>query len=332
MASLAPRRFTSALVPFVLQVLRARGVDVRPLERKYLRGQSAAEVSLPELAALLEDGARAAKDPRFGLHCAQAMGRGSYGLLEFALRAAPTARIAMEQLARYGRLINPLVRWSLEVDGDEVSLHHRAPRAGGVGRQGNLFTVARIVQIAREMLGDEVHPTAAWFAHRERQPEEEVLRFLGTASVAFGRASNGVSFPAALLARAPRDADAELNRALEVHGVALLAQCADLDDAYERARAALVQELPRGVASLAGVAKKLHVAPRTLQRRLAEQGVTFAALLSEVRAAQAERLLLRTDTPLQDVARQLGYSDRAAFGRAFRGWTGTTPAQFRERA
>src|SRR5207247_1094500 len=112
------------------------------------------EVSLPELGALMASAADVLGDALFGLHCAQAMPRGSYGLLEFALRAAPSGRVAMEQLSRYGSLINPLVRWIIEDDGKEIALHHRAPHQDGVGRQANIFTVARIVAIAREMLGD----------------------------------------------------------------------------------------------------------------------------------------------------------------------------------
>lgn len=333
--TLKAKRFTSALVPFVLSWIRAKGKDVKGLEKKYLHvrtadGIATPEVSLDELGAFLTDAAKVLGDPLFGLHCAQGMSRGAYGLLEFGLRSAPTGRLSMEQLARYGALINPLVRWSLEVDGDEVALHHRAPKKGGVGRQGNFFTVTRILQIAREMLGDDVVPVRAWFAHTEKECPEEVARFLGTKHLAFGRASNGIAFSEQTLARVPVDADAELNRALELHGQAVLAQCGDEQDAYERARSVVVDSLPKGAASLEKVAKKLHVTPRTLQRRLGENGVTFAALLNEVRRAQAERLLGRSDAPLAEVAELVGYADTAAFVRAFRGWTGTTPGKFRE--
>lgn len=335
MAALRARRFTSALVPWVLGYVRAKGKDPKPLEKKYLHvraadGNATPEVSLDELGALLGDAAKLLGDPLFGLHAAAAMSRGSYGLLEFGLRSAPTGRLAIEQLATYGALINPLVRWSLEVDGDEVSLHHRAPKKGGVGRNGNVFTVCRIVRIAREMMGEDVKPVRAWFAHDEKACPPELLAFLGTSEVAFGRASNGVSFSKATLDRPTAEADAELNRALELHGKAVLTQCGDLDDAYERARGAVIELLPGGKATLTGAAKRLHVTPRTLQRRLAEHGISFAALLHEVRRAQAERLLLRSDAPLAEVAEQVGYRDAATFVRAFRGWTGTTPGRFRD--
>jgi hypothetical protein len=154
MASLGARRFSSSLVPFVLTLVRQKGLDPASLERRYLHLRAAtgqgAEVSLAELEGVLEDASKLTKDPLFGLHAALAMPRGSYGLLEFALRSAPTARVAIEQLGRYGAIINPLVRWSVAVDGDEISVSHRPPRKGGVGRQANVFTVARILQIARE--------------------------------------------------------------------------------------------------------------------------------------------------------------------------------------
>ncbi|MFO0599960.1 MAG: AraC family transcriptional regulator ligand-binding domain-containing protein [Myxococcaceae bacterium] len=335
MPALRAKRFTSALVPLVLTYVRSKGKDPKALEKKYLHvrsdeGHASPEVSLDELGGILADAAKLLGDPLFGFHCALGMSRGAYGLLEFGLRSAPTGRIAMEQLATYGALINPLVRWSLELDGDEVSLHHRAPRPGGVGRHGNFFTVTRILQIAREMMGDDVTPVRAWFAHDEKEAPPEIARFLSTTQVAFGRASNGLSFSQEMLERVPTGADPELNRALELHGQAVLAQCGDVDDAYERARGAVIELLPKGDATLARAAKKLHVTPRTLQRRLGEVGVSFGALVNEVRRAQAERLLLRTDESVAEVAELVGYRDAAAFVRAFRGWTGTTPGKFRE--
>lgn len=330
---LKAKRFTSALVPYVLTYVRMNGKDPSALEKKYLRGTSTPEVSLPELGAILGDAAKLLSDDLFGLHAAIGMSRGGYGLLEFGLRSAPTGRVAMEQLATFGALINPLVRWSLEVDGDEIALHHRAPHKGGVGRHGNHFTVARILQIAREMMGDDVTPLRAWFAHSERTCPAELQKFLGTSNVDFGRASNGIIFSAKTLERVPVGADAALNQALELHGRAVLERCgAEIDDAWTRVRGAVLELLPRGNATLVKVAKKLHVTPRTLQRRLEEHGGSFADLLAEVRRTHAERLLTRSDEPIAHVATQVGYADAATFVRAFRGWTGTTPGQFRTRA
>jgi AraC-like DNA-binding protein len=68
-----------------------------------------------------------------------------------------------------------------------------------------------------------------------------------------------------------------------------------------------------------------------LQRRLTEEGVTFADLLTEVRVQLAHTLLVEESLPVVQVAARLGYADAAAFGRAFKRWTGKSPGSFRPR-
>lgn len=331
----AARRFHSALVPFVFSLLRRQGKDPGPLERRFLStrgsdGAPVAEVTLEELGAVLAEAGALSGDPLFGLHCAQAMPRGAYGLLEFALRAAPTGRQALEQLASYGALINPLVRWTLEADAHEVALHHRAPRRGGMGAHGNVFTVARVLRISREMLGDDVRPTRAWFAHAAKACPPELLAVLGCRDVAFGRASSGLAFDVATLERASKEADPALNEALRHHAAAVLPHLAD-EELYGRARRVVLELLPKGKATLAATAKRLHRSPRTLQRQLGLEGTSFAALLATVRRERAEVLLARGDEPVEAVGRAVGYADPAAFGRAFRAWTGVAPGAWRAR-
>ncbi len=68
---------------------------------------------------------------------------------------------------------------------------------------------------------------------------------------------------------------------------------------------------------------------RTLQRRLAEAGVSFARLVAEARLDKAVRLLEDPGIKLVDIALELGFSDHAHFTRAFRQWTGIAPREFR---
>jgi AraC-like DNA-binding protein len=95
-----------------------------------------------------------------------------------------------------------------------------------------------------------------------------------------------------------------------------------------RARRLVVKE-DGAARSVEEVAELLHVSPRTLQRRLAGQGATYASIVDGELRARAMILLRSSELPLEQVAARLGYSDVSNFTRAFRRWTGATPAQYR---
>ena len=72
--------------------------------------------------------------------------------------------------------------------------------------------------------------------------------------------------------------------------------------------------------------------PRTLQRRLKDQGVEFKALVDDTRRLFALPYLRNRNHTLAEIAYLLGYSEVSAFNRAFRRWTGSTPSDYRRRA
>ncbi|GAA1481345.1 AraC family transcriptional regulator [Gordonia sinesedis] len=78
------------------------------------------------------------------------------------------------------------------------------------------------------------------------------------------------------------------------------------------------------------VAGLLHMSSRTLQRRLAQEGTSFRALLDEVREQIAEELLVVGGLPVAEVAHRLGYVEVSSFSQAFRRWTGSGPRAFRD--
>lgn len=79
------------------------------------------------------------------------------------------------------------------------------------------------------------------------------------------------------------------------------------------------------------VAAHLAVRPRTLQRKLAREGVRFSSIVGDVRRRRAARLLRETDLPVTSVAGLVGYVDPTSFHRAFVGWYGITPLAYRAR-
>ena len=83
--------------------------------------------------------------------------------------------------------------------------------------------------------------------------------------------------------------------------------------------------LQAGRAAMTTVAAELRLHPRTLRRRLAEEGVRFGELRDEVRYAVAREFLALTDLPVGEVAAVAGFGSPGVFSETFRRWSGTTP-------
>ena len=77
------------------------------------------------------------------------------------------------------------------------------------------------------------------------------------------------------------------------------------------------------------ISEIIGIKPRTLQRRLAQEGKTYSRLIDEIRFTTAIPLLKETDIKLIDIAFDLGYSDPAHFTRAFHRWMGISPSSYR---
>ncbi len=90
-----------------------------------------------------------------------------------------------------------------------------------------------------------------------------------------------------------------------------------------------LMQWPQGFPDLAALAASLHLSERTLKRQLAAEHTSFSALLEQARHRRALALLGQLDVSIDSIATQLGYADAAVFIRAFRRWTGVTPARWR---
>ncbi|UIF89941.1 AraC family transcriptional regulator [Cupriavidus sp. UYPR2.512] len=89
---------------------------------------------------------------------------------------------------------------------------------------------------------------------------------------------------------------------------------------------------PGGLRStLEDMARMMNTSPRTLKRRLQEEGTTYTALLADARGAVARELLLDRSLALTEIAGRLGFSDLSSFSQAFKRWYGMAPTVFRDR-
>ena len=126
-----------------------------------------------------------------------------------------------------------------------------------------------------------------------------------------------------------KEADATLEEVLVHHLEHLDDVFPDLRGHARTVTHTLTTLLPRGVSSLAAVAKVMGMSERVLQSHLQAEDTSYQQLLDGLRSDLARRYLRSSELPLLEVAMLLGYGDAAAFHRAFKRWTGETPGRYR---
>jgi AraC-like DNA-binding protein len=101
-------------------------------------------------------------------------------------------------------------------------------------------------------------------------------------------------------------------------------------DLSERVRQIVAEKLTAGEPKIGEIARGLGMSARTLQRQLDRDGTKFRELIDALRRELAVSHLKEKEIPIAEVAFLLGFSEASAFHRAFKRWSGQTPAEFRQ--
>ena len=117
---------------------------------------------------------------------------------------------------------------------------------------------------------------------------------------------------------------------LEDHAAAIVAAMPQTDSLAAKVRRAIASRISQGDVQIENVAHTLAMSTRSLQRRLAGEGVSYQELLDEVRRNAASSYLAQNRLAIGEVGYLLGYSEPAAFHRAFKRWHGVTPQAYRD--
>ena len=168
-----------------------------------------------------------------------------------------------------------------------------------------------------------------WFEHAQPEDLSEYARIFGQNKILFGMPHNGFVFAAELLSRPLPSADDKLHALIRKHADALVAELPRAQSFTQRVRELLLKELEGGNPSAVRIASALHMSGRTLTRRLEDEGTTFKDLLDDLRKSLSLRYVGSTDLGLSEIAFLLGFSQSAAFHRAFKRWTAQTPLEYR---
>ncbi|MCZ2292534.1 MAG: AraC family transcriptional regulator [Burkholderiales bacterium] len=267
----------------------------------------------------------------FGLEAGSRVGPENFNVVGGLLQASATLREAIAAVQKYQRLISDGGRFQM-VAGTPASWLIYHPRQGTLAFSPHQVeaVLAAVLSFIRGTMGAAVRPQQVQFSQPRIGPLSG-YRAVFACPVAFEQAFNGVLLDNALLDAPMPRADprrARLHRHQAARRLAGLSQGGTL---AQELRAWMAAVLASRVPTRAEAARALGVSERTLARRIEAQGLSFSGLLDAVRREAALQAVAQTARPLADIGQALGFAEPSAFWRAFRRWTGMTPAQWRQR-
>jgi AraC-like DNA-binding protein len=314
-----------------LEVARSVGLDGERLLREAaipIEALSDPETRLPANAVigLLDRSAELSGCEAFGVLMAEARPFSSLGPLSLLLERLPNVREVLLAAIDFQRHMNDVVEISLEDEGDACLIRlDLAPGYWSV--QAFDHVVAMSYRVLTAASGQRWKPECIHLV-RKAPDDPAPWRRAMPVPIEFDDTFNGLSTTREAVLRPNPRADAAMARHARrlLH---LLPVKSINETTRDRVRRAITLLLPRGRATIEQVAAQLGMSPRSLQRRLDDEGYQFAVLLAEVRRELATAYLANSGHPVTTVAGLLGYASPSSFTRWFAGTFGATPQAWR---
>jgi AraC-like DNA-binding protein len=329
----SPSLGVQAIYPLLHQ-LRRRDLSVHAFLEGFGIGGDALEhpdgrLPLALLDAIWQRGAEATADECVGLHAAEALSAGSFGVLSYLGVTSATLGDALGRVLGHFRLLSDASEYKLELRGGVARLTaHQYVLGPAPVRQRVEFTVGAMFRYCHDFVAGGLVASDVFLEHPAPPHLGEHRRFFGC-TPRFSAGESGFTFAASFLERRMRTSDPDLSRILEQHAQRLLAEKPLVETAADRLRTLLMRDGIRARRSLAQSARGLGTSARTLQRWLRLEGTSYRAVVALAKRAAACHLIAEPRIGFEQVAAALGFSEAAPFHRAFKRWTGLTPAAFR---
>ena len=269
-------------------------------------------------------------DPAIALHTAKIVPFGAFDHLDYVASNTPTIGDCLDAIAQYFCTLRSCKEVAVAHDRFASVVQLRCPSSFDTAlyRYGTEFTFACIVDRLRTICTKSWNPELMRWKHAAPSYVSAYEEFF-RCPMQFGAQTSELVVSAETRDWVIPNADARLRALMERSTRQLYGHSLPKMSWAHRVRSLLTSGLLTRDVKLATVAEQLHVSPRTLRRYLQGEGTSFQQELDVVRSEIATRLMLQGHVTVADASRALGFTDISAFTRAFRRWTGATPAAWR---
>ncbi|MET0284504.1 MAG: AraC family transcriptional regulator [Polyangiales bacterium] len=321
------------LVRGILAELKSHGVDPSSvIEGLSLTDDALSDVRgripISDFDVLVTRAMELRNDPGLGLTLAQNAPANMLQILGLMLLSSRTLREAFALLTRYSELTADGISYTLSEHGQLATFTYHCPiRVDATTRFSADFTLVTTLRLAQHFFGGVLHgPTRVQFEHEAPSYRDRYEPIFGC-PVAFGQRSNALTFPQALLDQVQFHGDSTVNAALCRMGDQVLSELSRPRTLSDRIRVLLQANGALASIDPTRLARGVGLTRRALRRRLAAEGTSLSDLVDEARCKVACEELRRSGS-IETVAERVGYSERSAFHRAFKRWTGQTPIEY----
>lgn len=268
-----------------------------------------------------------------GARISQLWTPGRLHVWDYLFRSAPTLAEGFRSAARLLPAVrDPLERAEVTEDAEgRVTVRYHTPYTDVPGASMvSELALGLILQEARAASGRPIVPAHVLLPHRAPPSHGRLAEIFGTRHIDFGAAESSITFAAADAAVPLPGADPTLSAIMHGYAETSISTARPILGWLDKVHAEITAAFREGSPALAQIARRLAMSPRTLQRRLSEEGTTWRAELERVRYAESARLLRQTSLGIDSIANRVGYNDVRALRRAFQRLHGHGPNAYRK--
>lgn len=286
-----------------------------------------ARVSAKHYGALWRAIAAALDDEFFGQD-SRRMKVGSFAMLCHSVLSCKTLGQALDRSLRFYALILDDISGTAERDAQEarIVLHERAGASHRIFAHELLLML--LYGVSCWLVGRRIPILRTEFSYREPAHSAE-YRLMYCADLRFGSPNTLLAFDASYLDLPVVQTERSAKEFLRSAPENILLKYKNGSSLTARVRRRLRQFLPGALADFEELAGEMGMTPATMRRRLHEEGESYQSIKDQLRRDLAISYLCHSARSVMDIALELGFSERSAFHRAFRKWTGASPGEFR---
>jgi AraC-like DNA-binding protein len=306
-----------------VQLCRLAGLDIVALKKG-----NAAPVNPKQINDLWLNAIHLTKDPAFGLHFGESLQLSALGVVGQIVQSSKTVGEALSHAAQAIQLVTDVFLMNVSRKRKTISIEFVRTKSSGVDpvvfQQLMEFFIVFTIHELDGLILEKIVPLKARFPLNK---DVDILEYERVLRCKPQRKTDEceLEFDGRYWDEPILTANYELQRIL----LEKVSQEASFSHRQVSLRERVLNHLSAnaylGMASLEDIAANFNLSPRTLQRKLHDEGVSFQQLADSVRKSMAIHYLKSGNVPVKEVSHILGYNELSAFTRAFKRWTGKTP-------